>query len=165
MGLTAAVAMGLAVWRILGPVAAMGLLVIGLAMLGHIAGNAIGSQLRDGTTERLRRKPRNTDSTTDSNHPSAAHTIKPGQFAPVTQLSRRKPLGWFMILGTALSAVVGGVLGGALMVRQNPEGATLLGLSIGCIATGLLGGLWGFWCCSLAQVIFGAWREATKGHR
>ena len=149
--LVAALAVALAVWQAVGPVVGASLLLACLVVFAHVAGNAIGSKLRDRSSQ--------------SNRPqeaTAKRTVMPDEYAPVTQLSRRAPLGGFMVVVTVLGAIVGAIGGGYGLWRMHPDTATPGSLGVGSLATGALGGLWAFWSYSLARVVTGAWWQAHR---
>ena len=151
LGFMAAVALLVTAWQSLGPLWALVITLFALAILAHVAGNAIGTKLRDAG----RRSP----GTAATPHPkqAAAH-----HFAPATQLSRRKKMGWPTLIVSAGFALVGAIAGGALLAHFNWSRLTAANLTLSVVSCGVLSGLWGFWLCSFAKVALHAWQEALR---
>ena len=94
-----------------GPLAALGLLLLFLSIVAHVAGNAIGTRLREigsrpraetgGAPDFLKRKP--------------GSRVSAGECAPATRLGSHHPLGWLIVVATAIAFVLGGVAGGAFL--------------------------------------------------
>lgn len=148
----AGVALLISVWNWLGPIGGATFLLAFLVVFAHVAGTAIGSKLRDSR----RRETRQTQMRTD------ADGIRPEQFAPVTKLSRRTPLGFFMFVMTSLGVLLGGIGGILLMRYLYPATYSFDALMVGCLAGATLGGFWAFWIFSLMQVLGGAWWQAHR---
>ena len=151
LALVAAVAVALAIWQAVGPVVGASLLLTCLVVFAHVAGNAIGSTLRDRSSQ-----------SNQTRKATANRTVMPDDYAPVTQLSRRAPLGGFMVVMTVLGVIVGAIGGGYGLWRLHPDTATPGSLGVGSLATGTLGGLWAFWSYSLVRVVAGAWWQAHR---
>lgn len=161
LGLISLICGCLAAFAAAGPVIGSALLLAVFVVAAHVAGNAIGSQLRhngnrplsvDGDNQsvnRVRRQP-----------PDASH------FAPQTRLSRRAPLGWFMRIMTTLGCIAGAVAGGLFLDATSSRPLSYSTMIFGCIAMGVLGGLFAFWLFSLMQVFLLAWWQAHQhGHQ
>ena len=148
-------AAAIALWQRVGPTAGIASLLVSLVVFAHVAGNLIGSQLRDRSTKHVanlhQRRPN-----------LSRRSVRPEEFAPVTQLSHRAPLGGCMILMTVVGGVAGAIAGGILLWRIHPETATVATVGVGSLATGVLGGFWAFWTISLLQVLSGAWWQAHR---
>src|SRR5688572_27186209 len=101
----------------LSPIALAGVVMLVLCVIAHVAGNAIGTRLRElGPSRR-------------SGRDSAAEPLARPQgadFAPVTRLSQRQSLGWPIILGTAGGTLAGAVGGGLWTVTHSHGGPDLL---------------------------------------
>ena len=137
-----------------GPLVGSGMLLALIIVATHVAGNAIGSQLRENAE---RQSHRGTDDAPDlmlSRPPNAS------DFAPQTRLSRRTPLGWFMRIVTIIGCIAGAVCGGMVLNLTSARPLSLTTLAFGCIAMGILGGLFTFWLFSLLQVFLLAWWQA-----
>ncbi len=155
LSVTAVVAIVLVTWRIFGPLAAASEVLFLLAVLAHVAGNAVGTQLRD------RRGPNRVDRATGGGQQVsvAAH-----EFAPKTQLALRHRLGWMLPVISCLGGIVGGAMGGGWLIRLNAAqidaGSSLLAYA----SCGVLGGFAGFLLYSFAQVTFQAiWHAHRHG--
>ena len=146
--LVAAAAAGLAAWMAAGPILGVAGILAILVVFAHVAGNALGSQLRDRSTQHSRGELRPREPVTSKD------------YAPVTHLSRRVPLGWFTLVGSTLGALVAAIGGAAALYYLYPDTATPASLLVGSLATGALGGFFSFWICSLLQVLMGAWWQA-----
>ncbi len=128
----------------------------------HVAGNAIGSRLRQRGTQHSIADLREGPTGEGLGLPSGRRRIQPHQFAPVTRLSRRTSLGWFPVVVTVLGGIAGAIGGGVTLQRTNPAAATVSTMSLGCLASGVLAAFWTFWMFSLLQVFLGAWWQAHR---
>jgi hypothetical protein len=160
------VALGLAVWKAVGPVVGVSLLLLLMAVVAHVAGNALGTRLRDRGTQHALVAWK--DDTSASRPPAAqprAQPVPPHHFAPVTRLSQRTSLGRFPLVVTVLGGIAGAIAGGLLLQRTSPESATLSTLAVGATASGVLAALFSYWLFSLLQVFLGAWWQAHRHGR
>ena len=123
------VAIGLVGLQILDPVVSAGLLLLGLCIFAHVAGNALGMKLRDG---------RPTQKT------EASKPLQSSDYAPVTRLSLHQRLGKMTLVFTVLGAVLGAVGGGGLLAVVNWTHATIANVSLAALSCSVLGGLFGF---------------------
>jgi hypothetical protein len=155
---TAGIAVSMTVWRALGPAVGTGLAVTLAAVLAHVAGNALGSRLRDKTRRDLESRPISREAF--SSVASAADDGPP--FAPVTRLSERAPLGWFLPAITSVGALAGAALAAWWMWTYQRAASTPGTLTVGCLAMGLFSGLGTFWVFGLLQVFLGAWWQAHR---
>ena len=131
------------------------LILLILCVVAHVAGAKIGARLRengnrpvDEAGRPLPRRPR---------QPLAAH-----QFAPATRLSRRYALGLPILIITALGILLGALLGGGGLAWLNWEKANAVSIAFGAVASGVLGGIFGFWIGSFIQVTTTAGLEARR---
>jgi len=154
---TAGIAVSMAVWRVVGPAVGTGLAVTLAAVLAHVAGNALGSRLRD--------KPHRGDGGRTVGtplSPDAAATSIPPRYAPVTRLSERAPLGWFLPAITSVGALAGAAAAGWWMWTHHRNASTPGTLAVTCLAMALFAGLGTFWVFGLLQVFLGAWWQAHR---
>ena len=135
------------------PIAWVGLVLLVVSIALHVAGNAIGTRLRQ-----LGDRP----------PPEAAAARAPGapqphEFAPVTRLSLRQSLGWSIVLATTVGALSGGIGGGVWtwVASRSPPGP--LEIIVGVIAFAVLGGLAAFATVAFLQVLLGAMWQALRG--
>ena len=132
-------------------VALLAFLVI--SIFCHVAGNAIGTRLREigDRTDPMAANPRVIV-------PPERH-----EFAPVTQLSRRQGLGWLILVATSVG-ITSGAIGGGLWTFVSSRGQVALpDIAIGVIAFAILGGMATFAVFSFAQVLCGAYWQAQAG--
>ena len=132
------------------------IILFGLAVLAHVAGNAIGTKLRDNG-DRAKQHRDSFPQTTSTKHPSSAS-------APATKLHHRTSLGWIVIVVTAFGTIASGVLGalGFWFISDNP--LTPLAISLGGFAAAALGGMWTFIAASFLKVaISAAWQASSDG--
>lgn len=112
----------------------------------HVAGNALGTRLRDDTDRDLARRPAQS---------------WPGPlpaFDPPTHLQRRTSLGGLVPVSAAVGGVAGGAAGSAALVclvGSSPAGAVLGGAS-----SAVIGALVGFLAASFVEIVRTSLREA-----
>ncbi len=130
-------------------------LLLGLfaaAILAHVAGNALGTKLRDCGDKTLVRR-------TEQATPLDLRP-KADDFAPTTELRDRHALGWPALIATLAGAITGGLLGGvALTLLMNQ--ITVQAVVLAVIASAVLGAIWAFAAASFVQVSFSAAQQAT----
>ena len=129
-----------------------------LAVVAHVAGNALGTQLRSNGD---RRSP----GVGGSNLTDRSHTATPADFAPTTQLGNRSSLGRPIVVITSVGTVFGAVAGGlglSLVMQQEVSVSAVGSLTLGMFAAGVLGGIWTFLAASFLQVSSNALRQATR---
>lgn len=139
---------GLALLRLLDPIWAGMFLLFLLIIFAHVAGNALGTQLRDNA--RLS-KPLHED-----RKDAAPRRMRPTDeplFAPSTRLSLHARLGLWTLIPTAIGALAGAIGGGWLLWWSLQGTASLGSMALGVVSCGALGGLWGFWMSSLLGVL------------
>lgn len=123
--------------------------VVTACLAMHVAGNAIGTRLREATDRDLRRRP-----------PVAAAVV------PVprpTLLGRRSDMGRLVVVSAAIGAACGGVAGAAalrLFTASSPAGAVLGGVS-----SAVIGAILGFLGASFVEVVRTSLREAIAAER
>ena len=122
------------------------------AIVAHVAGNALGTKLRDGGAKMAPSKKRAA---------AVRQRVEATDFAPTTKLQDRYGLGWAAVFATLAGAVCGGLLGGIGLTLLMTE-ITLSAVSLAVIASTVLGAIWAFAAASFLQVGYGAAREATS---
>ena len=164
LALTGALCVLLAALKLIHPLGAWTSLLFFCAVLAHMAGNAIGTQLRDRAARR-----NGPGSARNARFRLYADKVAANDFAPDTQLRCRSSLGRNIIWVTIVAAVVG-ALGGAVWLRWTNRGLLATpGLLFGAAAFGLIGGLAGFLGSSfltvLAQAVIQAQDNIKSGNR
>jgi len=133
--------LGLAGWL------AVAVLVASVAM--HVAGNAIGTRLRDAADRRLERAV-----------PAAPQPLP--RHAP-THLERRSSLGRLVPVSAGIGAVCGGLAGtSALLCLVS---ASIPGAVLGGVSSAIIGGLFGFLAASFVEIVRTSLREALAAER
>ncbi|HUG70114.1 MAG TPA: hypothetical protein VMM76_20360 [Pirellulaceae bacterium] len=129
-----------------------------LTVAAHVAGNAIGTQLRENGS----RPPAANDGIPQP--PRRPIAVSSTDFAPASQLHHRSALGKPIFITTATGCVLGAMLGGygLTMLMERP---TLQAIALGAVASAVLGGIWTFAASSFLQVASSALRQATRDAR
>lgn len=144
--LVAACALLLALRPWLSPLAIVALAFLGASMFCHVAGNALGTRLRQiGDQPELPPAPL-----------AIRRTPLARDFAPVTRLGERRSLGWAIVVATSVGLTSGAVGGGlwTFVVSHGQAGA--LNIAVGVVAFSVLGGLASFAVVAFLQVLLGA---------
>jgi len=113
----------------------------------HVAGNALGTRLRNETDLELARRPRR-------QAPPSLPTTSPAH------LQRRTSLGGLVPVSAAIGGAVGGAAGGAallFLVGSTPAGAVLGGAS-----SAVIGAFIGFLAASFVEIVRTSVREAIE---
>jgi hypothetical protein len=140
-----------------GPLAAFGLLLLTLSIIAHIAGNAIGTRLRESGSRQLEAEP----VTSESRRAKTKAPLPRGDFAPATRLSAQHPLGWIVLAAIAAGVIVGGSAGGGFLTWLCWERMTLVSMACGAAASAALGGFAGFLVSSFARELLRAHADAV----
>jgi hypothetical protein len=143
----------LALGQWLDPIVIAAIAFLALSIFCHVAGNCIGTRLREiGDTRELRYD----DAATKRASPC------PEDFAPVTQLSRCRSLGWPIIIASSVGIASGAVGGGLWTFAASRGEVGMLNIAVGIVAFGVLGGLAAFATVGFAQVLIGALWQAMS---
>lgn len=145
----------LAVAKLLSPAAVLVLIVIVLSIVAHVAGNALGTQLRDRGNRRL-----NSPSSPSPHHPQTPPTLTQEHFAPASKLSSRYSLGLIVIPFIVVGSIGAAVGGGFWLANTVREKATLANMSLGIGAFAVIGGILGFLSGTFLKVMITANVEA-----
>ncbi len=137
------------------PVVMAGLVLLALLIAAHVAGNVIGTRLREigdrpVTKEGREVPPRPFD-----------RNIEQSSFAPPSDLARRISLGLPILIVTTAGVLTGGI-GGGLWGYLSAGSDGWLNIVVGCVAFGFLGGFGSFAAFSFTQVMLGAIRQASR---
>jgi hypothetical protein len=130
------------------------IVLFGLVVFAHVAGNAIGTRLR-ASGSRLANRAQTTNL-----QRSEAPT-----FAPATRLRQRKSLGRTIIVVTTAGIVVGALVGGLGFSLLANQPVTIASVAMGATASAVLGGIWTFMAASFVQVAIGAAWQASRERR
>ncbi len=138
----------------LSPQAMIGFVLLLLCVVAHVAGNALGTQLR-----------KNGDSLSTLSNEERARLFRrptPQDVAPPTVLSVKRAPGLLVMIITVVGAVAGAGIGGGLLAWANWEQLDAT-IAVFCFtATGAIGGVAGFGVGSFATVMWSAHRDAMK---
>ncbi|MBM4021329.1 MAG: hypothetical protein FJ284_03655 [Planctomycetes bacterium] len=133
--------LGLAGW--------LALVVLAASVAMHVAGNAIGTRLRDAADRRLERAS-----------PTAALPLP--RHSP-THLERRSSLGRLVPVSAGIGAACGGVAGTTALLGL--ASASIPGAALGGISSAIIGGLFGFLAASFIEIVRTSLREALAAER
>jgi hypothetical protein len=137
------------------PLVMSGLVLLLLLIAAHVAGNVIGTRLREigdrpVTKEGRELAPQPLDGRVDRSN-----------FAPTSDLARKISLGLPLLIVTVAGALTGGIGGGMWgYLAAGSDG--WLNIVVGSVAFGFLGGIGSFAAFSFTQVMLGAIRQAAR---
>lgn len=137
------------------PLLMTGLGLLAILIAAHVAGNVIGSRLRE-----LGDQPMTEDGRAIP--PRRFHgEIDRSSFAPPSDLAKKISLGLPVLIVTATGVLVGGIAGG--MWGYLAAGISgWLNIGVGFVAFGFLGGFVSFAIYSFTQVLLTAWLQASR---
>lgn len=135
--------LGLAGW--------MAAVVVLASAAAHVAGNALGTKMRDATDRDLAR------GMGLRAWPTAVPTADP------THLERSSSLGRLVPVSASIGAVCGAVLGAAALVAWTD--CSWAGAAIGGLSSAVIGGLFGFLGASFVEILRTSLREAIAAER
>ena len=127
------------------PIWVAALALLALSIFAHVAGNAIGTRLREIGNRKDNR----------------AYELQPGaraepRFAPATRLSQRQRLGWPIVIATFSGIILGALGGGLWTILTATAHVPIAAVGLGVIAFGALGGILAFATVGFTQVLLGA---------
>ena len=136
--------LGLAGW--------IGAAVVAASVAMHVAGNAIGTRLRDSTDRDLSRV-------------ALRRTTAPVLPAPPrpSLLEQRESLGRLVPVSAAIGAACGGVCGATALATL--ASSSLAGAALGGVSSAVIGGLLGFLGASFVEIVRTSLREAVAAER
>jgi hypothetical protein len=144
----------LALRQWLDPIAIAALAFLALTVFCHVAGNAIGTRLREIGDQ---------GSTLADDQPTIGIRCPREQdYAPPTHLSQRQSLGWTIVIASSVGVTTGAIGGGLWTFVAAHGQAGLLNIAVGVIAFAVLGGMAAFAVVGFAQVLAGALWQAMK---
>ena len=125
-------------------------------IIGHVAGNALGTRLREHSTRQ----------TAASNSPLApsGHAPAAPNFTPARRLTEKTRLSHAISVAAGTGAVLGGVTGGLLLTIGSESRIAWPGIALATFSSAVLGGFAGFLASSFLFIGRRAWREAIGKH-
>lgn len=147
----------LGLWQWLPPIVFAAVVLLVLSVVAHVAGNVIGSRLRDG-----RLVARGVSSEPD---PPPTTALREHHFAPVSKLGRRHSLGWIPLISALAGCLVGAAAGGTVTAVLLARDFDWFPVIIAACAFGALGGFGGFLVVGFLQALGEAWHEAARDHK
>lgn len=145
--------------NVLPPMVLGGLVFLMLSIFAHVAGNAIGTRLRDNGSQHGNADDAPQGETWRSGTPETP------RYAPQTKLGQRQSLGWPVFAATGTGLFLGGGGGGIWTASASAGDAAELSILVAVVAFAVLGGFAAFLAFSFAQVGLGALRQALGGSR
>jgi hypothetical protein len=139
--------LGIAGWM------ALAVLIASVAM--HVAGNALGTSMREATDREIARR----QATADEWRAAVASlpTSRP------SRLERRESLGSLVPISCGIGAVVGGSIGAAAL--RMLTSSSLPGAVLGGLSSAVIGGLIGFLGASFIDIVRTSLRDAISSER
>ncbi|MEX0671294.1 MAG: hypothetical protein WD060_12655 [Pirellulales bacterium] len=135
--------LGLAGWI------AAAVLIASVAM--HVAGNAIGTRLREAADRDLSRVPRR------DGFPLLPHPSRP------SRLEKRESLGRLVPVSAGIGAACGGITGATALAALTSS--SLAGAALGGVSSAVIGGLIGFLGASFVEIVRTSLRDAIAAER
>lgn len=135
--------LGLAGWI------AAAVLIASVAM--HVAGNAIGTRLRETADRDLSRVRRLGES------PPLIPPLRPGR------LEQRESLGRLVPVSAGIGAACGGITGATALASLTSS--SLAGAALGGVSSAVIGGLLGFLGASFVEIVRTSLRDAIAAER
>lgn len=155
-GLMTGISVVLAAYTAFGGFAAAIFALFLLAVFAHIAGNWLGTQLRDlGNVSRLESRNREVPRRSAGDVPRA-------DLPSATHLSAQQPIPLWVKVSVLVGTVVGCVGGVALVLLWNVGPIPVLGLLFGALAFAVLGAIWSFALGAFIHFGWSAWRQAVR---
>jgi hypothetical protein len=152
--LVAACGVLFALGRWLDPIAVAALAFLAISVFFHVAGNAIGTRLREiGDSPAIV-----ADEVLTARRPEP----RPQDFAPATQLGQRRSLGWMIVVASSVGVTTGAIGGGLWTFVASRGEAELLNIAVGVVAFAVLGGIGAFATFAFGQVLLGALWQAMN---
>jgi hypothetical protein len=147
--LTVVVAVACAAIGWLGLAGWLAVVVVAASVAMHVAGNAIGTGLRDAADRRRERVP------TASPEPLPPR--------PPAHLERRTSLGRLVPVSASIGGACGGLAGTASLLQL--DSVSVAGALLGGISSGIIGGLVGFLAASFVEIVRTSVGEAIAAER
>lgn len=127
----------------------LAIVVVAACLAAHVAGNAIGTSIRDAT-----------DRDRPAGQPPSVQI--PPRLAP-TLLERGESLGRLVPVSAGIGGLLGGLIGTTCLIVL--VGSSLPGAILGGVSSAVIGGIGGFLLASFVDVIRSALREADEAEQ
>jgi hypothetical protein len=147
--LTVVVAVACAAIGWLGLAGWLAVVVVAASVAMHVAGNAIGTGLRDAADRRRERVP--------------AASPEPLPPRPPAHLERRTSLGRLVPVSASIGGACGGLAGTASLLQL--DSVSVAGALLGGISSAIIGGLVGFLAASFVEIVRTSVGEAIAAER
>lgn len=136
-----------------GPLGAFALLLFALSVLAHVAGNSIGTFLRDTGGRSL----------PDDLPPVRSMRARPGpaDFAEATELRGTADLSATLVVAAGVGAAAGALGGGGLLCWANWDRLTLFNVAAGALAFAIIGAIGGCFVGCFVRVGLAALRQSA----
>jgi hypothetical protein len=129
-------------------------LILTLTLVGlHVAGNALGTTLRDNASQKI-------DEDAHAINNLAPYVPRIDQPEKLSGLYRRANLGPIVYFASAAGAITGCILGGLFLT--NFANTSTRGLILGAVSSGILGGFFGLLYGCFLRAWLGAWWQASS---
>ena len=151
IALVTIVALVLALADVLGAYGTFWLVIFLVAVAAHVAGNALGRQLKEYGNRPL-----------DSRTSTVAPPRRTVRYAPRTRLSDYGALGFGTVALTTAGVVASAIGGGYWLVHSMGDHFTVSTLLVALIAFSVLGGIWSFLMVGFVSVAVAAWRQSSR---
>ncbi len=125
-------------------------LVIFGSLAMHIAGNAIGTRMREATDRDLSRTHQRT-SVINVPAPSPSH------------LERHSRTGWLLPISVSIGGLIGGISGAIALYLMTSS--SFAGTLLGGLSSAVLGGIFGFLIASFVDILRTSLRESLDAER
>ncbi|MCA9247230.1 MAG: hypothetical protein KDA42_08955 [Planctomycetales bacterium] len=149
----AAVASALFVW--VGAVWAIAILFFGSLIAAHVAGNWMGSKLRQHA--HLAESPRREEVEAFAHLPKVKGEHRP------TKMQQHHRMGRIMLWSVVAISLTTSLSSAGIVFWQYADEISLAGIALSALAAGIIGGLGGYAVLSFIATTHTAWREAVRG--
>ena len=129
----------------------MAVAVVVVSIAAHVAGNALGTKLREATDRDLSKTGLRQSA-----------VILPLQ-RPPANLERRASLGSLVVVSAAIGGACGGIAGSAMLYWL--ASSSLAGAVLGGVSSAVIGGLIGFLGASFVEIVRTSIREAIQAEQ
>ena len=129
----------------------MAVAVVAASIAAHVAGNALGTQLREATDRDL--------SKTGLRRQTVVLPLR----HPPASLERRASLGTLVVVSAIFGGVCAGIVGSVML--YSLAASSLAGAMLGGVSSAVIGGLIGFLGASFVEIVRTSVREAIRAEQ